>query len=137
MSVYPSFTHPSCSEVPPCTVKSSCPREIHYGICRGGGVNPLIRNLGMKFSEWSDSCLSRFIPGETDTASPSVGVWMGRKADLEVMKKREPSFLARAGNGTTICVFCITNEMQLIQCSLLLSALYTFWAVFPPIIRSL
>ena len=28
------------------------------------------------------------------------------------------------------CVFCITNEMQLIQCSLLLSALYMFRAVF-------
>ena len=35
------------------------------------------------------------------------------------------------------CVFYITNEMQLIQCSLLLSALYMFRAVFPPIIRSL
>ena len=34
-------------------------------------------------------------------------------------------------------VFYITNEMQLIQCSLLLSALYMFRAVFPPIIRSL
>jgi hypothetical protein len=31
------------------------------------------------------------------------------------------------------CVFYITNEMQLIQCSLSLSALYTFRAVFPPI----
>jgi len=36
-----------------------------------------------------------------------------------------------------ICEFYITNEMQLIQCSLLLSALYMFRAVFPPIIRSL
>jgi hypothetical protein len=35
------------------------------------------------------------------------------------------------------CVFYITNEMQLIQCSVLLSALYKFWAGFPPIIRSL
>jgi hypothetical protein len=35
------------------------------------------------------------------------------------------------------CVFYITNEMQLIQCSLLLSVLYMFRAVFPPIIRSL
>ena len=35
------------------------------------------------------------------------------------------------------CVFYITNEMQLIQCPLLLSALYMFRAVFPPIIRSL
>jgi len=35
------------------------------------------------------------------------------------------------------CVFYITNEMQLIYCCLLLSALYMFWAVFPPIIRSL
>jgi len=36
------------------------------------------------------------------------------------------------------CVFYITNEMQLIQCSLLLlSALYMFRALFPPIIRSL
>jgi len=34
-------------------------------------------------------------------------------------------------------VFYITNEMQIIQCSLLLSALYMFRAVFPPIIRSL
>jgi hypothetical protein len=34
------------------------------------------------------------------------------------------------------CVFYITNKMQLIQCSLLLSALYMFRAVFPPIIRS-
>ena len=34
-------------------------------------------------------------------------------------------------------VFYITNEMQLIQYSLLLSALYMFRAVFPPIIRSL
>jgi len=34
-------------------------------------------------------------------------------------------------------LFYITNEMQLIQCSLLLSALYMFRAVFPPIIRSL
>ena len=33
--------------------------------------------------------------------------------------------------------FYITNEMQLIQCSLLLSALYMFRAVFPPIIRIL
>jgi hypothetical protein len=32
-------------------------------------------------------------------------------------------------------VFYITNEMQLIQCSLLLSALYMFRAVFPPIIN--
>jgi len=31
----------------------------------------------------------------------------------------------------------ITNKMQLIQCSLLLSALHMFWEVFPPIIRSL
>jgi hypothetical protein len=30
------------------------------------------------------------------------------------------------------CVFYITNEIQLVQCSLLLSALYTFWAVFRP-----
>jgi len=37
----------------------------------------------------------------------------------------------------TRCVFYITSEMQLLQCSLLLSALYMFWAVFPPIIRSL
>jgi len=35
------------------------------------------------------------------------------------------------------CVFYITNEMQLIQCSLLLSALYMFRTVFPSIIRSL
>jgi len=34
-------------------------------------------------------------------------------------------------------VFYITNEIQLIQCSLLLLALYIFRAVFPPIIRSL
>jgi len=34
------------------------------------------------------------------------------------------------------CVFYITNKMQLIQCSILLSAPYKFWAVFPPIIRS-
>jgi len=27
--------------------------------------------------------------------------------------------------------------MQLMQCSLLLSVFYMFWAVFPPIIRSL
>jgi hypothetical protein len=32
--------------------------------------------------------------------------------------------------------FYIPNEMQLIQCSLLLSVLYMFRAVFPPIIRS-
>jgi hypothetical protein len=37
----------------------------------------------------------------------------------------------------TRCVFYITNEMQRIQCSLLLSALYVFRAVSPPIIRSL
>ena len=36
-----------------------------------------------------------------------------------------------------LCVFYRTNEMQLIQCSLLLSALYMFRTVFPPIIRSL
>ena len=30
------------------------------------------------------------------------------------------------------CVFYVTNEMQLIQCSLLLSALYMFRAVFRP-----
>ena len=30
------------------------------------------------------------------------------------------------------CVFYTTNEMQLIQCSLLLSALYMFQAVFRP-----
>jgi hypothetical protein len=35
------------------------------------------------------------------------------------------------------CVFYITNEMHLIQCSLLLSELYMFRAVFPPIIRRL
>ena len=35
------------------------------------------------------------------------------------------------------CVFYITNGMQLIQFSLLLSALYMFRAVFPLIIRSL
>ena len=35
------------------------------------------------------------------------------------------------------CVFYITNEMQLTQFSLLLSALYMFRAVFPSIIRSL
>ena len=35
------------------------------------------------------------------------------------------------------CVFDITNEMQLVHCSLLLLALYTFRAVLPPIIRSL
>jgi hypothetical protein len=29
-------------------------------------------------------------------------------------------------------VFYITNELQLIQCSLLLSALYMFWAIFSP-----
>ena len=34
-------------------------------------------------------------------------------------------------------VFYITNEMQIIQCSLLLSAPYMFRPVFPPIIRSL
>ena len=34
-------------------------------------------------------------------------------------------------------IFYITNEMQLIQCSSLLSALYMFRAVFPPIIRIL
>jgi len=32
---------------------------------------------------------------------------------------------------------CTTNEMQLIQCPLLLSALYMFRGGFPPIIRSL
>jgi hypothetical protein len=37
----------------------------------------------------------------------------------------------------TRCVFYITNEMQHIQFSLLLSALYMFRAGFPPIIRSL
>jgi len=35
------------------------------------------------------------------------------------------------------CVFYTTNEMQLIQCSLLLSALYMFRAGFSPVIRSL
>jgi len=35
------------------------------------------------------------------------------------------------------CVFYVTNEMQLIQWSSLLSALYMFRAVFSPIIRSL
>jgi len=35
-----------------------------------------------------------------------------------------------------VCIYT-TNEMQLIQWSLLLSALYMFRAVFPPIIRSL
>jgi hypothetical protein len=40
-------------------------------------------------------------------------------------------------NDGIVCVFYITNEMQLIQCSLLLSALYMFRAVFPPVIRSL
>jgi len=39
--------------------------------------------------------------------------------------------------GKIICLFHIANEMQSIQCSLLLSALYMFRAVFPPIIRSL
>jgi len=34
-------------------------------------------------------------------------------------------------------VFYITNKMQLIHCSLFLSALYMFQAVFPTIIRSL
>jgi hypothetical protein len=34
-------------------------------------------------------------------------------------------------------VLYITNEMQLVQYSLLLQALYMFGAVFPPIIRSL
>jgi len=34
-------------------------------------------------------------------------------------------------------LFYITNEMQIIQCSLLLSALYMFRAIFPPTIRSL
>jgi hypothetical protein len=39
---------------------------------------------------------------------------------------------------TTILPYIfITNEMQLMQCSLLLSALYMIRAVFPPIIRSL
>ena len=37
----------------------------------------------------------------------------------------------------TRCVFYITNEMQLIQCYLLLSAFYMFQAVFLPIIKSL
>jgi hypothetical protein len=67
-----------------------------------GGIAPLIRHLGRKCSEWSDSCLSRFIPEETDTADPSVGVWTEPRADLEVLKKREFSCLAPAGNGTTI-----------------------------------
>ena len=40
-------------------------------------------------------------------------------------------------NLCKVRVFYITNEMQLIQCSLLLSALYMFRAVFPPIIRSI
>jgi hypothetical protein len=35
---------------------------------------------------------------------------------------------------TTKCVYYITNERLLIQCSLLLSALYMFRAGFPPII---
>jgi len=35
------------------------------------------------------------------------------------------------------CVFYITNEVQLIQYSLLLSAVYMFRAIFPPIIRNL
>jgi len=52
------------------------------------------------------------------------GKWM--RVDLTFM---EPC-IAR-------CVFYITNEMQLIQCSLSLSALNVIWAVFPPIIRSL
>jgi len=39
-------------------------------------------------------------------------------------------------NISLLCIF-ITNEMQLIQCSLLLSALYMFRAVFPPIIKEL
>jgi hypothetical protein len=38
-------------------------------------------------------------------------------------------------NTYQICVFYTTNEMQLLQCSLLLSALYMFRAVFPHIIR--
>jgi hypothetical protein len=37
----------------------------------------------------------------------------------------------------TRCVFYITNDMQLIQCSLLLLNFYMFRAVFPPIITSL
>jgi len=40
-------------------------------------------------------------------------------------------------SSSSSSVFYTTNEMQLIQCSLLLSALYMFRAVFPPIIRSL
>ena len=62
-----------------------------------GGTAPLIRKLGRKCREGSDSCLSRFTLGRTDTANPSIEVWMGIKSDLEVLKKREFSFLARAG----------------------------------------
>ena len=36
--------------------------------------------------------------------------------------------------NSDVCVFCINNEMQLIQCSLLLSALYMFRAIIKNIV---
>ena len=41
------------------------------------------------------------------------------------------------GTPLARCVLYITNEMQFIQCFLLLPALYMFRAVFPPFISSL
>ena len=56
----------------------------------------------------------------------STGIWKQAVMNLMFMKP----CIARS-------VFYINNEMQLIQFSLLLSALYMIRAVFPPIIRSL
>jgi hypothetical protein len=101
--VYPLFTlFSSFSEVSPCTVKFSCSHEIHEGICLGEVyIHSFVILAGRAVSGQILASAVLFV-GEKDTANHSVGVWMGPRADLEVLKKREFSFLARGGNGTTI-----------------------------------
>jgi hypothetical protein len=67
-------------------------------------------------------------------------VYLKEQAMIEFLvaeSQRPASVHKRLLKAYCKCVFYITNEMQLTQCSLLLSALYMFRAVFPPIVRGL
>ena len=72
---------------------------------------------------------SRKLEGSVDGSNENLIKNFSRK--LEGMRHLRITFKQLG----FFCVFYVTNKMQLMQCSLLLSALYMFHSFFPPIIR--
>jgi hypothetical protein len=88
----------------------------------------------IKFYDGPSCCLGRLTQQQLSSCVSLIVARVINKKNEGYLVQFQMAALAYTWNGG---VFHITNEMQLIQCSLLLSTLYMFRSFLPPIIRSL